>query len=81
MRPVPDGLTIAPKATVSLGPGSYHLMFDGLKQPFKAGDQVRAVLRFQHAGAVPIVFDVGDGPKADQPMVMGPSSHMAMPMH
>jgi periplasmic copper chaperone A len=58
MRPVIGGLEVAPGGSVSLDPNGDHLMFEGLKRPFKAGEQVPVVLRFQHAGAVRIVFVV-----------------------
>ena len=64
MRSVPEGLPIGPHATVTLSPDGYHLMFEGLKGPFKAGDLAPAVLHFQHAGAVRVRFVVGDGSEA-----------------
>jgi len=65
MRAVPEGLTLPPHSSVTLNPDGYHLMFEGLKGPFKTGGHVPAVLHFEHAGAVRVSFDVGDGPKAD----------------
>ena len=35
MRALPKGLEIQPGETVELKPGSYHLMFVGLKEPFE----------------------------------------------
>ena len=58
MRPVAGGLEIAPGASVTLDPNGDHLMFEGLKRPFKSGEQVPAVLHFQHAGAVRVRFVV-----------------------
>ncbi len=58
MRPVTDGLAVAPGASVSLDPNGDHLMFEGLKRPFKSGDQVPVVLHFQHAGAVRVMMAV-----------------------
>jgi copper(I)-binding protein len=63
MRAVTEGAAIAPGATLSLDPNGYHLMFEGLKAPFKPGDHIPAVLHFAHAGALRISFDVGDGAK------------------
>src|SRR5438067_7748781 len=40
MRPVAGGLEIKPGETVELKPEGYHLMFVGLKQALKKGDQV-----------------------------------------
>ncbi len=64
MRPVVGGLEIAPGASLSLDPNGDHLMFEGLKHAFKAGDQTPVVLHFQHAGAVKVRFAVGAGPAA-----------------
>lgn len=58
MRPVTGGLAIAPGASVSLDPNGDHLMFEGLKRPFKSGDQVPVMLHFQHAGAVRVMMAV-----------------------
>ena len=58
MRPVTGGLEIAAGASVSLDPNGDHLMFEGVKRPFRTGDQVPAVLHFQHAGAVRVGFVV-----------------------
>jgi len=82
MRPVTEGLAIAAGASVSLNPMSYHLMFEGLKRPFKPGDHVPAVLHFEHAGDMQVTFDVGDrpqqAPRSGGGMDMG---GMTMPMH
>jgi copper(I)-binding protein len=37
MRPVEGGVEIKPGETVTLAPGSYHLMLMGLKSPFVVG--------------------------------------------
>jgi periplasmic copper chaperone A len=58
MRPVEGGLEIKPGATVELKPGSYHLMFVGLKKPLAAGDHVKATLTFEKAGPVDVELDV-----------------------
>jgi periplasmic copper chaperone A len=50
---------IPPKGTFELKPGSAHLMFIGVKQPFKEGEKVPTTLRFEHAGAVNVEFRVG----------------------
>jgi copper(I)-binding protein len=44
--------------TVELKPGSYHLMFVGLKAPLKAGDKFPLTLRFEKAGAVEVTVNV-----------------------
>jgi copper(I)-binding protein len=50
MRPVVDGLIIAP--------GGYHLMFVDRNSPFSQGGQVPVTLNFERAGAIKAVFDV-----------------------
>jgi len=58
MRPVAGGLDVAPGAPVTLDPNGDHLMFEGLKRPFKSGDQVPLTLHFQHAGVVRVLLVV-----------------------
>ena len=58
MRPVKGGLEIKPGQTVELHPGSYHVMFTGLKKPLKPGDHVKTTLNFEKAGKVTVDFDV-----------------------
>ena len=58
MRPVKGGLEIKPGETVELKPGSFHLMFVGLKKPLSAGEQFKATLVFEKAGSVNIDYDV-----------------------
>src|SRR6516162_11393445 len=40
MRPVKGGLEIKPGETVEPKPGSFHVMFVGLKEPLAAGEHV-----------------------------------------
>ncbi|MHB8886685.1 MAG: copper chaperone PCu(A)C [Methylovirgula sp.] len=58
MRPVVGGLEIPAGGTVTLKPGSYHIMFQGLKAPFKKGGKVKATLDFKNAGKIPVAFTV-----------------------
>jgi copper(I)-binding protein len=58
MRPVPKGLAIPAGQTVTLRPGSFHIMFMGLKRPLKRGEMVPVTLRFARAGAVKVAFKV-----------------------
>jgi periplasmic copper chaperone A len=44
MRPVAGGLEVKPGQTVTLKPGGYHIMLEGLKAPLKAGDKLQATL-------------------------------------
>jgi len=58
MKPLHAGLTIAPGASVTLKPGSYHLMFFGLTAPLKAGETIKGTLEFEKAGKVDVEFKV-----------------------
>jgi len=58
MRPLEDGLAIAPGETVTLAPGGYHLMLMGLGEPLAEGETIAVTLRFAEAGQVAITFDV-----------------------
>ena len=53
------GLVIAPGATVSLKPGSDHLMFMNPTAPLKEGASVSGSLTFEKAGMIPVVFAIG----------------------
>jgi copper(I)-binding protein len=43
---------------VILRPGGYHIMFVGLKRPFRAGGHIPVELKFAHAPGVRIDFVV-----------------------
>ena len=58
MRPLPKGIEIKPGQTVEFKPGSYHLMFVGLKQPFEKGKRVKGTLQFEKAGTVEVEYAV-----------------------
>ena len=58
MRLVQGGLEIKPGQTVELKPGSYHIMFMGLKKPLAAGEHIKATLMFEKAGKVDVDYDV-----------------------
>jgi periplasmic copper chaperone A len=58
MRPLANGLEIKPGATVELKPGSYHLMFVGVTQPFEQGKRVKGTLQFEKAGTVEVEYAV-----------------------
>ena len=58
MRPVTNGVELKPGQTVELKPGSYHLMFMGLKQPFEQGKRVKGTLEFERAGKVEVEYVV-----------------------
>src|SRR5271166_1005291 len=44
MRPIKGGLEIKPGETIELKPGSFHVMFVGLKKPLESGDHIKATL-------------------------------------
>jgi copper(I)-binding protein len=71
MRPMSGGLPIEPGKSVTLAPGSYHLMFENLKSPLKQGNKVKATLEFEKAGKVDVTFDVqavgAQGPMPSHP--------------
>ena len=57
------------RGELTLKPGGNHLMFLGLKQPFKAGEKVPVKLRFEKAGEVQVQLEVGSmGQSAPMPM-------------
>lgn len=58
MRKLDDGLPVKAGESVELKPGSFHLMFMGLKQPLKEGETFTAELEFKNAGKVPVTFTV-----------------------
>lgn len=58
MGEIPGGLEIAPGTAAELKPGGLHVMFIGIKAPFKEGDAVKAVLSFEKAGDVEVEFKV-----------------------
>ena len=58
MRMLPKGVEIKPGQTVEFKPGSYHLMFVGLKQPFEKGKRVKGTLQFEKAGTVEVEYAI-----------------------
>ncbi|MEZ0469854.1 copper chaperone PCu(A)C [Luteimonas salinilitoris] len=58
MRHLDDGLPLPVGERTALAPGGYHLMFIEPARPFAAGDEVPATLRFAHAPAQEVVFEV-----------------------
>ena len=52
------GLEIKPGETVTLKPGSHHMMFVKLKHPLETGKTVEATLQFEKAGMVKIEMPV-----------------------
>lgn len=58
MRPVDGALTIPAGQTVRLKPGGLHLMFMGLTEQPKAGDDVTIRLDFEKAGPLTLTLPV-----------------------
>jgi hypothetical protein len=58
MRAVKGGLEIKPGETVELKPGSFHVMFVGLKKPLAAGERIVATLVFEKAGTISVEYEV-----------------------
>ncbi|MBI3436835.1 MAG: copper chaperone PCu(A)C [Proteobacteria bacterium] len=58
MRPLAQGIEIAPGATVDLKPGSLHVMFSDLKTQLQPGDHIKGTLVFEKAGSIEIEYVV-----------------------
>ncbi len=54
MRELTDGLPIPAGGSVTLKPGSYHVMLVGLKKPLAAGETFPLTLTFEKAGNIPV---------------------------
>ena len=87
MRPVEGGIEIKPGETVTLKPGSDHLMLLNLKRPLDAGKTVEATLQFEKAGTVKVAFPIAaigaaapGAPAGGGSMMMeGHGGHMMQP--
>ncbi|KLI99812.1 hypothetical protein WQ56_11420 [Luteimonas sp. FCS-9] len=66
MRELPDGVALPAGTRVELRPGGHHLMLIDPVEPLRAGATVEATLRFEHAPAQQVQFEVrplaGDAP-------------------
>ena len=58
MREV-KGYDIPANGSFELKPGGAHLMFMGIKHPFKEGEKIAVTLRFERAGEVKAELHVG----------------------
>jgi periplasmic copper chaperone A len=58
MRPVEGGLEIKPGETVTLKPGSFHMMLLNLKHPLEPGNTMKATLKFDSAGTVDVEYPI-----------------------
>ena len=61
MQALKDGLAVTPGAPTVFKPGSYHIMFIGLKGPLKEGGRFKATLAFEKAGKIEVDFAVESG--------------------
>ena len=58
MRELANGLEIPAGATVTLKPGSFHIMFMELKSPLTKDAKVPVTLVFEKAGSIDVDFKV-----------------------
>jgi hypothetical protein len=58
MRPVEGGLEIKPGETVTLKPGSFHMMLVNLKHPLEQGNTIKATLKFDTAGTIDVDYPI-----------------------
>jgi copper(I)-binding protein len=58
MRPVEGGLEIKPGETVTLKPGSFHMMLLNLKHPLEQGNSMKATLKFDNAGTLDVEYPI-----------------------
>lgn len=58
MRPLTEGVAIAPGATLILAPHGLHVMLIELRAPLEAGQTFPLTLRFERAGEVTVTVTV-----------------------
>ena len=58
MRQLVDGIPIPANGSVELKPGGMHIMFMGVRAPFRPGGQIKLSLRFAKAGRVDVTLPV-----------------------
>ena len=80
MDELPKGLAIPAGGTVAFKPGSYHLMFVGLKQAVKPGAAIHATLAFAKAGRIAVTFPAADSFGVMAPSGMDPNNMNGMKM-
>lgn len=61
MRALPDGITVPAGGKAELKPQGMHIMFIGLKQPLKEGEQFPMTLNFKRAGAIAVDVKIETG--------------------
>jgi copper(I)-binding protein len=60
MQEMPDGLALPAGETVTLEPGSYHIMLIDLVAPLENGDEFDVTLDFENADDMTITVEVAD---------------------
>jgi copper(I)-binding protein len=58
MRPLSNGIALAPGQSVMLKPGGEHLMFLRITGPFEPGATVNGTVTFEKAGTIAVAFPV-----------------------
>ena len=64
MREVKGGIPLEAKGVTELKPGSYHVMFMGLKKPLKEGEKVPVTLKFKNAKPQTVQLEVKPAPQS-----------------
>ncbi|MGN6956006.1 copper chaperone PCu(A)C, partial [Neisseria sp. P0015.S004] len=64
MREVKGGIPLEEKGVTELKPGSYHVMFMGLKKPLKEGEKVPVTLKFKNAKPQTVQLEVKTAPQS-----------------
>lgn len=66
MMQLEDGLVIPAGESIMMKPGSYHVMFMGLRgDPFEVDEEVPATLVFENAGRLEVIFNVEERKMGD----------------
>lgn len=60
MQEVKTGIPIPAHGSVTLKPGSYHIMFWKLKKPIVAGDKVDVTVKFSNGTSLDVTADARD---------------------
>ena len=60
MQEVKTGIPIPAHGSVTLKPGSYHIMFWNLKKPIVAGDKVAVTVNFSNGTSLDVTADARD---------------------
>ena len=55
-------VVVPPQGEIEFAPGSYHVMFMGLKEGWGVGDDIKATLIFEKSGSLEVTFKVIERP-------------------